>query len=49
MDWEYFSLSSHTRPELLPYPDGTFELVVMVSIADVILNLDQLSSVEIET
>jgi len=35
MDWEYFSLSGHTRPELLAYPDGTFELTMTVRINDV--------------
>ena len=39
MDWEYFSFSGHTRPELLAYPDGTAELIVKVSTVDVILIL----------
>lgn len=30
MDWEYFSFSGHTRPELLPYTDGIVEVVMKV-------------------
>ncbi|KAH9955362.1 acetyl-CoA synthetase-like protein [Russula dissimulans] len=28
-DWEYFTVSSHCRPEFLPQGDGTFELVLV--------------------
>jgi len=35
MDWEYFSFSGHTRPELLAYPDGTVELIMTVGLITV--------------
>lgn len=30
MDWEYFSFSGHTRPELLPYSGDIFEVAMTV-------------------
>ena len=34
MDWDYFSLSDHSRPEMRPYGDGTVELIMTVSTVD---------------